>query len=65
MMIHLNGRPREVAAATLADLVAAEDVRPEVVATALNGDFVPRDRRASTPLSDGDRVEIVAPRQGG
>jgi sulfur carrier protein len=35
------------------------------VATALNGDFVPRDKRAATQIGNGDKVEIVAPRQGG
>ena len=35
------------------------------VATALNGDFVPERMRASTPVSPGDRVEIVSARQGG
>lgn len=35
------------------------------VATALNEAFVPAAARAATPLSPGDRVEIVSPRQGG
>ena len=35
------------------------------VATALNGEFVPRQARAATRLAADDRVEIVAPRQGG
>ena len=35
------------------------------VATALNGEFVPARARAATPLKEGDRIEIVAPRQGG
>ena len=35
------------------------------VATALNGEFVPARARGATPVKDGDRIEIVAPRQGG
>jgi sulfur carrier protein len=35
------------------------------VATALNGDFVPRTARKTTQLVGGDQVEIVSPRQGG
>jgi sulfur carrier protein len=35
------------------------------VATALNGDFVPAGLRAATPIRDGDRIEVVAPMQGG
>ena len=35
------------------------------VATAVNEDFVPAARRGAHTLQEGDRVEIVAPRQGG
>ena len=35
------------------------------VATALNGEFVPRAARAETRLAANDTIEIVAPRQGG
>ena len=36
-----------------------------IVATALNGEFVPARKREATPVRDGDRIEILAPRQGG
>ena len=61
----VNGEPRELAAATLAEALAALDYEDAVVATALNGEFVPKRRRAETRLAEGDRIEIVAPRQGG
>ncbi|MGR3197707.1 MAG: sulfur carrier protein ThiS [Paracoccus sp. (in: a-proteobacteria)] len=35
------------------------------VATALNGDFVPKGARAETVLSPSDRLEVLAPMQGG
>jgi sulfur carrier protein len=35
------------------------------VATAVNGDFVSAASRAQRLLSPDDRIEIVAPRQGG
>ena len=63
--IVLNGEPAETAAATLAELLAELGFAEAQVATALNGDFVPRAARAATRLGPGDRVEIVAPRQGG
>jgi sulfur carrier protein len=65
MKCTVNGEPREIAAATLAEAVAALDFEDAVVATALNGEFVPKRQRAATPLNEGDRIEIVAPRQGG
>jgi sulfur carrier protein len=61
----VNGERTETGAASLAELVAQLGHGQEAVATALNGDFVPRRARASTPLRPGDKVEIVAPRQGG
>ena len=63
--ILVNGETVETAAATLAELVAARGQAEGEVATALNGEFVPRQARASTQLRAGDKVEIVAPRQGG
>ena len=63
--IVVNGEATETGAATLAELVAALGYNEGQVATALNGDFVPRGTRAETKLATGDSVEIVAPRQGG
>jgi len=65
MLLTVNGEPREIAAGNLAEALAALDYEDAVVATALNGAFVPKRKRAATALSDGDRIEIVAPRQGG
>ena len=65
MTLIVNGEPREIAAATLSDALVALDYADAIVATALNGDFVPARKRAATPVREGDRIEIVAPRQGG
>ena len=65
MNITVNGEPHEIAAANLAEALVALDFAEAVVATALNGEFVPKRKRAETPLAEGDRIEIVAPRQGG
>lgn len=63
--IVVNGEPRDTAAGSLAALLAELQLAGASVATALNGDFVPEGARPSTPLSEGDKVEIVSPRQGG
>ena len=65
MKLVVNGESQEVAAATLAEAVQSLDLAEAKVATALNGEFVPARARASTPVKDGDRIEILAPRQGG
>ena len=65
MTLIVNGEPRDIMAANLLEALIALDYADAIVATALNGDFVPARSRAATPIKDGDRIEIVAPRQGG
>lgn len=65
MNIILNGKPAEIAAARLDDLLAELGFADAVVATALNEDFVPKDQRGDIKLQEGDRLEVVAPLRGG
>ncbi len=65
MKITVNGTPQEIEATTLAQALVALGFDDTKVATALNEGFVPATLRATTPLSDGDRIEVVAPMQGG
>ncbi|MFC7053987.1 sulfur carrier protein ThiS [Hansschlegelia quercus] len=65
MKLVVNGSPLEVDAGDLAAALAALDYGDAKVATAVNGAFVPAAARASRVLADGDRIEIVSPRQGG
>ncbi|NPD16892.1 sulfur carrier protein ThiS [Xinfangfangia sp. D13-10-4-6] len=64
MKIFVNGEARQTQAQTLAELLAEQGFGP-AVATALNEGFVPKDSRADTALSEGDRVEVLAAMQGG
>jgi sulfur carrier protein len=64
--VTLNGEERTVeAGATLADLIASLDQQPQALATAVNGEFVPRDSRAQLQLRDGDAVFTFQPITGG
>jgi len=66
MMITVNGEPRTVEEnASLADLVSALGQPPQALATAINGDFVPRTAREGTRLREGDAVFTFQPIQGG
>ena len=65
MKITVNGTATEVRADTLAAVLDELGYGEAKIATALNEDFVPAAARGQTALSPGDRVEIVAPRQGG
>lgn len=63
--IVVNGEPASTGAATLAVLIAELGYDPASVATAVNGDFVPRAARGEQKIAPGDAIEVVAPRQGG
>ncbi len=65
MTLTVNGETQTVEAETLADLVERLGFADAVVATALNGSFVTASARGQAPLNQGDRVEILAPMQGG
>ena len=65
MRIIVNGVEHELAAETLAAALKALEYENATVATALNGYFVPARKRDEAKLAEGDRIEIVAPRQGG
>jgi sulfur carrier protein len=61
----VNGETRDVRAPDLAGLLAELDYPQDLVATALNDAFVRAKERAGRALAEGDRVEILTPRQGG
>jgi len=65
MKILVNGASHEIAAPTLEAALLELGFSDRIVATAVNGEFVAVQRRSGRELSDGDRVEILAPMQGG
>lgn len=65
MRIMVNGDAREVTAETLEAIMEELGYRGSVVATAVNGWFIAASARAARILCDGDRLEVVAPMQGG
>ena len=65
MRIELNGRVIDTTARTLDELLQEQQIDHATVATALNGEFVPRARYASQPLAAGNQIEVLSPMQGG
>lgn len=65
MNITVNATPHKITATTLAAALVELDLTGPAIATALNGVFVPVAQREVTRLKDGDRVEVLAPMQGG
>lgn len=65
MKIFLNDDAHEVDSGTLAAALDSLGFGGRKIATAVNGRFVAAAARPRTPLADGDRIEVVAPMQGG
>lgn len=65
MRILVNGAWRETTAGDVASVLAELGYQAAVVATAVNGEFVPAVGRGQRHLMEGDRLEVLAPMQGG
>jgi sulfur carrier protein len=65
MKILVNGAWRETQAPELAGALEELGYGVSVVSTAVNGEFIAAALRARTLLAEGDRVEVLAPMQGG
>lgn len=72
MHLTVNGKPREVGASTndadampLTALLRAFEVNPRLVAVAINGDVIPKDKFDGAFVCEGDAVEIVRMVGGG
>lgn len=65
MKILVNGAWRDTLAHELSAVLEELGYGGSVVTTALNGEFVAAAARPRTRLSEGDRLEVLAPMQGG
>ena len=67
MRLKINGLDEEVAATTVAQLLADRGINPAArfLAIAVNGTVVRRAQWPEAALKAGDAVEIVRPLQGG
>ena len=65
MQIELNGVNITTDALTLEALMIEYGFSANAVATTVNGAFIPRDARRTTLLSEGIKIEVLSPMQGG
>ena len=66
MNVTINDVPIMLAdGAMLSDALAAKDIKPQGIATAINGTVIPAAKRASTTLNDGDKIVIIKAFYGG
>jgi sulfur carrier protein len=65
MRVTINGKPEEVAGGTVLEVLKTKDVEPQMVAVELNAKILGRDELGSTPLKEGDALEILFYMGGG
>jgi len=65
MRILVNGDWRETRSRELAATLEELGYGGRIVSTAVNGEFVAAEARVGTALTEGDRIEVLAPMQGG
>ena len=65
MVLMVNGERQEVAATTVKALLGELDYEGDFLVVAIHHDVVKRAHWDEIELHDGDRVEILTPRQGG
>ena len=67
MRLRINGKEAELAATTIAELLAEQGIDPKArfLAVAVNGAVIRRAEWQAAALAAGDNVEIVRPFQGG
>ena len=63
--VQVNGVAQPTTARTLAQWVQAQGLASDALATAVNGQFVPRTLRAQQALAEGDTIVTFQPIEGG
>lgn len=65
MKIQCNDIDVQIVATCLHEALQELGYAGATVATALNGEFVPKSMRAEVEVREGDRIDVLAPMQGG
>ncbi len=65
MQVKINGKPEEVSAGSILDLLQAKKIEPQMVAVEVNDVMMEREQLGSTQLKDGDRLEFLFYMGGG
>lgn len=65
MQITINGKPEDVQGGTVLDVLKVKDIDPHMVAVELNTNIVERDQLETTPVKEGDKLELLFYMGGG
>lgn len=63
--LQVNGEYKQCQSNTLSDVLLELGYTSTAIATALNGNFIAQTKRKQTSINSGDKLEILAPMQGG
>jgi sulfur carrier protein len=65
VQVKINGKPEEIQAGTVLDLLNVKKIEPQMVAVEVNDKVLERDDLAKTRLNEGDQVEFLFYMGGG
>lgn len=63
--IYVNGKMIQTTALDLTELFSSLQFDQESIATAIDGQFIPKTQYAQTFIQAGQKIEVLAPMQGG
>ena len=59
MQVTINGKPEDVQAENVMEVLKYKEVDPHMVAVELNTQIVERDQLETTQVKDGDKLEFL------
>ena len=65
MQVQINGKREEIQGNTILDLLKARNIEPHMVAVELNSQMVERELLETTPIKEGDHLELLFYMGGG
>lgn len=65
MRVTINGKPEELQAQTVLDVLQAKSIDPHMVAVELNAQTIDREQLGATSVKDGDKLEFLFYMGGG
>ena len=65
MQLMINGKPEDIPASVVLDVLNAKKIDPRMVAVELNDTMIERDQLSSAAVKEGDRLEFLFYMGGG
>ncbi len=63
--IYVNGQQKQTESENLHQLLIELEFDVTAIATAIDGNFVPKSLYQTTAIQQGQKIEVLAPMQGG